>query len=310
MSDSISRRNFIKSSTVLSASSLLVGSPLKWMKGYAYADSDLDIAVAKGNNAFNNTTAAVRLLGGIEKFVRGQARVGLLINSPWQHPGSYVNPDIALAVLRMCLDAGAKEVGVFKDRDGSYWRRSTLAGTFSDEIRQLKDYGGSSIKVNIPKGISLKDASVARKLLECDVFINISIAKDHTGTRFSGTMKNMMGASSFLTNQYFHHGSGAIASYGDVAFLSQCIADLNLVRTPDLCILDGSEVLKTNGPAGPGTLLTPRKIIAGTNPVSVDAYGADMIGVNPDEVLMIQKGQAHGLGEAGLVRLNIREVAV
>jgi hypothetical protein len=35
-----------------------------------------------------------------------------------------------------------------------------------------------------------------------------------------------------------------------------------------------------------------------------------MIGVNPDEVLMIQKGQAHGLGEAVLARLNIREVAV
>jgi uncharacterized protein (DUF362 family) len=280
------------------------------MTGYAFADSDLDISVAKGNNAFNNTTAAVKLLGGIEKFVSGQTRVGLLINSPWKHPGSYVNPDISLAVVRMCLDAGAKEVGVFKDSDGSYWRRSAFASAYSDEIRQLKDYGGSSIKVNIPKGISLKDASVARKLLECDVFINISIAKDHTGTRFSGTMKNMMGASSFLTNQYFHHGSGSIGSYGDVTFLSQCIADLNLARKPDLCILDGTKVLKTNGPAGPGTLLTPQKIIVGTNPVSVDAYGADMIGVNPDEVLMIQKGQAHGLGEAVLARLNIREVAV
>ena len=310
MSHSISRRNFIKGSTVLGASSLLVGSPLKWMQGNAFADSALDIAVAKGENAFNNTLAAVRQLGGMGKFVNPQTRVGLLINSPWRHPGSYVNPDIALAVVRMCFDAGAKEVGVFKDSSGSYWRRGALAGTFADEISQLKDYGGSSIKVDIPDGVSLKDASVARQLLECDVFINVSIAKDHTGTRFTGTMKNMMGASSFLTNQYFHHGSGALGSYDDVEFLSQCIADLNLVRTPDLCVLDGTEVLKTNGPAGPGQLLKPQKVVAARNPVTIDAYGANMIGVNPEEVLMIQMGQRHGLGEAALSRLQIREIVV
>ncbi len=310
MSDSISRRNFIKGSTVLGASSLLIGSPLKWMQGAAYAESDLDIAVANGGNVFNNTMAAVRQLGGMDKFVNGQTRVGLLINSSWRHPGSYVNPDIALAVVRMCHDAGAKEVGVFKDSGGSYWRRSALHGTFADEIGELKSYGGNSIKVQIPKGVSLKDASVARQLLECDVFINISIAKNHTGTRFTGTMKNLMGASSFLTNQYFHHGSGALGSYDDVEFLSQCIADLNLVRQPDLCILDGTEVLKTNGPGGPGQLLNPQKVIAARNPVAIDAYGANMLGVNPDEVLMIQMGQAHGLGEARLARLNIHEVFI
>ncbi len=310
MVDHISRRTFIKVSTALGATSILVGHPFGLMPRTAFAQDSLDLAVSQGNSPFDNTLAAVGQLGGMNKFISKQSRVGLLINSPWRHPGSYVNPDIALAVVRMCYEAGAKEVGVFKDSGGRYWQRSTLAGTFADEIAKLEDYGGDSVKVQIPKGVSLKDASVARQLLECDVFINISIAKDHTGTRFSGTMKNMMGATSFLTNQYFHHGSGALGSYDDVEFLSQCIADLNLVRKPDLSILDGSAVLKTNGPAGPGELLKPQKVIAGLNPVSVDAYGAEMLGINPDDVLMIQMGQAHGLGVASLKSLNIKEFAV
>ena len=314
MTDFISRRKFIKVSTVLGASSLLAASSFKVMEGVAHAAPGIgggaDIAVAKGANVYDNTLAAVSQLGGMEKFVRKGTRVGVLINSPWRHPGSYVSPAVSMGVIRMCFEAGAGEVGVFKDLRDSYWQRNPQTATFGQEIGNLEDYGRRHTKVKISRGQSLKSASIASQLLECDVFINISIAKDHTGTRFSGVMKNMMGATSFLTNQYFHHGSGAIGSYDDVEFLSQCIADLNLVRKPDLSILDGSAVLKTNGPAGPGQLLKSQKVIAGLNPVSVDAYGADMIGVNPDEVLMIQMGQEHGLGEARLSRLNISEVAV
>jgi uncharacterized protein (DUF362 family) len=38
------------------------------------------------------------------------------------------------------------------------------------------------------------------------VFINIPIAKDHSGLGFTGTMKNMMGLTSTTTNMLFHHG--------------------------------------------------------------------------------------------------------
>jgi hypothetical protein len=41
------------------------------------------------------------------------------------NPGSYVRPDITLAVIRMCREAGAKEIGVFKSLSNSNWRRSS-----------------------------------------------------------------------------------------------------------------------------------------------------------------------------------------
>lgn len=311
LTEPISRRAFIKQSAVLGASSMLVGSAFGWLPKLANAQTDIDIASVKGADYFKNTIKAVENMGGIGKFVPKQSRVGLLINSPWRHPGSYVTPEITLAVVRMCLDAGAKEIGVFKGISSSYWRRNPLSEKFRDEIRNIQDIGGNYTEVSIPHGRSLKKAEIARSLLDCDVFINISIAKDHTGTRFSGTMKNMMGATSESTNSFFHHGSGkGFGYYDDIKFLSQCIADVNLVRKPDLCILDGTEILKTNGPGGPGKLIKPQKVFAGVDRVAVDAYGANLLGVRPDDIQMIQMAHAHGLGQIVLSRLQIQEVTL
>jgi len=310
MPESITRRSFLKGSTVLGVSSILGGSALGWMQKHALAEGNVDIAAVKGDDYFRNTIKAVEILGGMGKFVSKQSKVGLLINSPWEHPGSYVRPEITLAVIQMCRDAGAKEIGVFKSLGSSYWRRSVLSEQFRDEVKDIRSLEGGYTEVPIPNGRSLKKAEIAKGLLDCDVFINIPIAKDHTGVRFTGTLKNMMGATAYSTNRFFHSGSGAQSSYGDVAFLSQCIADLNLVRKPDLCIFDGTEVIATNGPQGPGKLIKPQKVFAGTDRVAVDVYGAGLLGIKGEEVQATRMAHAHGLGEINLARLRIQEVTL
>ena len=310
MPESITRRTFIKGSTVLGISSILDGDIAGWMQTAAFAEEKVDIAAVQGADSFRNTIKAVDAVGGMGKFVPKQARVGLLINSPWQHPGSYVKPEIALAALQMCRDAGAKEIGVFKSLDDAYWRRSALSEKFHDETKNIGSLAGKFREVSIPGGRVLKKAEIAEGLFDCDVLINISIAKDHTGTGFTGNMKNMMGATSRSTNQFFHRGSGGLGWYDDIEFLSQCIADVNLVRKPDLCILDGTEVLTTNGPGGPGKLLKPQKVMAGVDRVAMDVYGAGLIGVKGEEVRMIQLAHEHGLGEINLAQLRIAEITL
>lgn len=306
MSDPISRRKFIKQGTVLGASALLATNSLGLIENFAYAASSSEMAAVTGSDYYKNTAMAVELLGGMRKYVQKQSTVGLLINSPWRYPGSFVKPEISLAVIRMCFEAGAKEIGVFKSLSNSYWRRSTMADQIGDEVEGLRDVGGDYREVGIPEGRSLKSAEVASYLLDCDVFINISIAKDHTGTQFSGTMKNMMGALSGSTNSYFHHGSGkGLGYYDDVEFLSQCIADVNLVRKPELCILDGTEILKTNGPGGPGELLKPQTVLAGSDRVALDGYGATLLGLRPDDILTVRMAHEHGMGEIDLSRVKL-----
>ncbi len=307
MSESISRRSFIKSGALLGASTILGSGTM----GLAFADVNVDIAAVKGTDYFGNTIKAVEILGGMPKFVSKQSSVGLLINSPWKYPGSYVNPEIALAVIRMCLDAGAREIWVFKSLDDSYWSRSARTEKSHDEAKVIRFRGDELVNVSIPQGRSLKKAEIAKGLLNCDVLINMPIAKNHNGVRFTGTMKNMMGATSRSTNRFFHAGSsGTSGSYDDVEFLSQCIADINLLRKPDLCIFDGTQMITTNGPQGPGKMVAPQKVFAGVDRVAMDVYGANLLGIKGEEVRTTRMAYEFGLGKINLSSLQIREITL
>ena len=163
MTKSITRRSFIKGSTALGVSSILGGNAIGWMQNLAFAEGKVDIAAVKGEDYFKNTIKAVEILGGMGKFVPQQSKVGLLINSPWEHPGSYVRPEITLAVIQMCRDAGAKEIGVCKNLGSSYWRRSVLSEKFHEEVKGIRSLEGGYTEVSIPNGRSLKKAEVARR---------------------------------------------------------------------------------------------------------------------------------------------------
>ena len=309
MKDHISRREFINRSIAasigtvtasISLPSALFGNPLT---------AGIDLCVVSGTDYFNNTMKAIDLLGGIVKFVPKGSIIGMLINSPWDRPGTYTNPDIALAVMQMCIDAGAKEIHSIENASKNYWKRSKLYEKFETEVDRIKS-NSDKTTVTIDKGKSLKQADISKTLLECDVLINVPIIKHHRGTNMTGNLKNTMGACSSSTNRFFHKGSGKsglFSYYDDPDFLSQCIADVNLIRKPNLCIADATEFLTTNGPAGPGNITKAQKIIAGANCLSVDAYGATILGLIPDDVNIIKYANEHGIGSIDLKKLTIKE---
>ena len=103
-----------------------------------------------------------------------------------------------------------------------------------------------------------------------------------------------------------HLGFKKLGLYGDIDHLSQCIADLNLVRKPDLCVTDASTLLTENGPSGPGKLARPDMVLASKNRVSLDAYSCSLLGLQPDEILMIRNAFQHGLGEMDLKKVRIK----
>jgi uncharacterized protein (DUF362 family) len=180
--------------------------------------------------------------------------------------------------------------------------KSEIAGfRYSEEMKE----------VAIDKGKSLKKADISEVLLTCDTYINVPIIKDHEGTRFTCSMKNIMGACSSSTCRFFHYGgklpifSGA---YSNVELLAQCIADVHLVRRPDLCVVDATEILTTNGPSGPGDLSKPREVIAATNCVAADMYAVRHLGLNPEELPLFQFAHEHGLGPSSLNEVHIRTI--
>jgi uncharacterized protein (DUF362 family) len=192
-----------------------------------------------------------------------------------------------------------------KDERFAYWRRE---GRHADAVRRMTTCSGSYVTVPLPQGHTLKKADVIKELLAVDVLINVSVAKHHEGTDFACVLKNAMGAITYGTCQFFHFGHGKGGWYGDVDFLSQCVADLNALRRPDLAIADATTILTSNGPFGPGKLARPQAVVAGISAVSVDAYCARFLGLEAKGVSMIVRSSALGLGEPDLTKVKIREV--
>jgi uncharacterized protein (DUF362 family) len=259
-----------------------------------------DIFVVHGTNYFNNTIKAVDGLGDINRIVSKGSRVGLLVNHSFLNIGAHVHPDMTVAIAKMCFNAGAKDVILIKPPPWGYYRRARSDKQAKDVIRMLKSPSGDYKTVPIKGALALKKADIMKDLLECDVFINMAIVKSHSATYITAVLKNMMGSAPFSTCRRFH-GS-------DHFHLAQCIADINLVRRPDLCVMDATEVLATGGPRGPGLVKKPRKVFAGQDPVAVDAYATKLLGIDPKRILMLDYAFRHGLGQKDLRKVRIKEI--
>ena len=309
MSKNISRRSFIKKGLTVSAASVLSASliPKLGFAGRNLSGEEIaDSAVVSGSNGFDATLKAVELTGGMEKYVSKGAKVGILVNSKFRNIGTYVDPDVTLAAIKMIKDAGASRIFCIQDILPVYWERTELSGEYQSLIDSL-EYKSDIMVKKLENTTKLREADVFEQLFDCDVFINVAIPKHHRSAAYTGLMKNMMGINTRSTNLYFHLGG---EYKNDPEFLSQCIADLNTIRKPDLCIADMQQVITNNGPAGPGDLLKPGKVIAGKEIIPVDHKCAVILGHQKDELQVFAMGEKHGLGNRDYSTLNIKETSI
>jgi uncharacterized protein (DUF362 family) len=309
------RRRFIyRSSGIIAGGMLLNFSPLR-LFGNAVKP---DLIMVKSTDYYKATFRAVHELGGINKFVPHGSSVGFLINSNFEEPGTFPQPDIALAMLFLCWEAGAREIVMLQMVSKDYWRRSEKFDKHRfiiDELVQIEKnehpavFNEQDFRIleTIDGAVHLKDIEIIQKVSEVDVFINIPILKHHPSVILSGALKNMMGLCTRKTNVAFHLGSGV---RNDPEYLGQCIADLNLVRKPDLVVADASEFITGNGPAGPGPLKKLDLVVASTDPVAIDAFGAKCHEMEAADIISVKRAYELSIGEMDLSKLSISEVQV
>lgn len=119
--------------------------------------------------------------------------------------------------------------------------------------------------------------------------ISVPVLKDHSFTKTTIAMKNMFG----LAPEPFYSGSWN-KSRLHTPNTHHSVVDICLYKKPGLSIVDASTALSGMHLAG-----TPRKlnkILAGTDPVAVDAVGTRLMGHNPEKVEYLRLAQQKGLG--------------
>lgn len=260
-----------------------------------------EIFVSKDGSPAAMTEKVVKALGGIKKFVKKGNKVVIKPNIAWNRTpdqAATTHPEVVAALVKMCVEAGASSV-IVTDVTCHPWKTTFVTTGIKDAVETC---GGimkapeKFVKVQIPQGVVLKEAEILEDILNADVVINVPVVKVHgSNAKVTISMKNWMGA---VKDRGFFHRTD----------LNQCIADISSFLKPAFTILDATRILLTNGPQGPGNVKEARTIAGGFDFVALDAFGANLLGINPLEVRHIQIANKMGLGESDLSKVKISYV--
>jgi len=304
----MTRRDFFRRSLATGAVAYglgQLGAHLGWEEEAEAAGGPTLVIANKSHDPVALVRAAVNGLGGMGRFVRKGARVAIKPNMGWARAAEQAantNPRIVAEVVKMCLQAGAREVKVVDhpvDPPEEVRRLTGIEPAAKAAGARVLTAGNSPemySRVAIPRGKVLKSAEVLLDLQHADVIINLPIAKVHNGTVLTLAAKNLMGA---VLNRGAWHSSSS---------LDQCIADFLTAVRPQLTILDAWRMLLTNGPKGPGRTKDQFTVAASTDPVAIDAFGASLLSQQPEHIGHIRLAHEMGLGEIDLKRVQMKYV--
>ncbi|MCL2877799.1 MAG: DUF362 domain-containing protein [Acidobacteria bacterium] len=247
--------------------------------------------------------AAMKELGGMQRFISRGDVVVLKPNIGWDRvpqQAANTNPDLVKRVAELCFDAGAKKVVVTdvscNDPRRCFQRSGIQASALAagaevilPEEHRFRNYrlGGELLSV----------WPVLVPMIETDKIINLPIVKHHNLCRATLGLKNWYGMLGGRRNQLHQN-------------IEMGITDLaNFIR-PTLTILDAYRILVSNGPQG-GNLddvRTVKMLIAGTDPVAIDSFGATLLGVEVGGLPYLNLAATRGLGEVDFTGLDVRNI--
>lgn len=282
------RRTFLKATSFLTGAALLTPKKI-------FGDSQKYQLLVRIENGTPEQMIrkSFELLGGISRFIDKGDYVLVKPNISWDRrpeQAATTNPELVAAVVRECYSAGAKKV-LIVDNTCNDARRSYK----NSRIQEMAAAAGADVRfareahfadTPIPNGIALHEWPIHREVFRADKLINIPILKHHSLSGITMGFKNMMG--------FLGGNRGRIHRSFD-----ENIVDINRVIVPHLTILDAIRVLRRNGPSGGniGDVDNLNTILAGTDRVLVDAWGAKLFGLNPTDLPYLQLAYKEGMGQ-------------
>jgi uncharacterized protein (DUF362 family) len=191
-------------------------------------------------------------------------------------------------VLRQDPDLGVKIVE--SDSMSKYADRAFERYGYKAYAEKQRDEGYDVELVNLSKapltkfsfdGEYFKSPELPEVLSGVGDFASVALAKTHSLTMITGALKNMFGLLP-KKDQSFYHSQ-----------IHEVILDLNRMFRSSICLIDARVGLE-------GVISgTPKKVgcvILGSNPVSVDATVARVMGFDPERIRHIVEAAEHGLG--------------
>lgn len=202
--------------------------------------------------------------------------------------------------------AGLIEYLKSKDRDNIVIMEGSWVGDRTPAAFRACGYEDLSKKYQVPLIDLQKDTSkayeinglrinICESVAKVDYLINLPVLKGHCQTNITCALKNMKGCIPDSEKRKFH-----------TMGLHKPIACLNKLIKQNLIIVDGmnGDLSFEEG----GNPVQMNRIIAGKDPVLIDAYAAHLMGFSVEEIPYIGMAEDIGVGSADLENADIAEL--
>jgi uncharacterized protein (DUF362 family) len=217
---------------------------------------------------------AISLIGGLDRLaVRGKTvlvKPNVVASEP---PPTTTNPAVVAAVVRMLVEAGARQVivgemsGVIRlptDRNLEETGVAKAARDAGAEVVTFDD--GEWIEVAPPRAQLVSRIHVAKPVYEADLVVNVPVVKTHSYATYSICLKNLVGVT------HPRHRPYRI----NPAKWEELVAEMNLAAHPVLNVVDATKCMIAGGPLG-GTAADTNLILASGDRVAADVVGLALI---------------------------------
>lgn len=263
------------------------------------------MVIARGPDPAVNIRSAIDRLGGLAQLIDPDDVVLVKPNIGWERTpeqGANTHPDAVAEVVRLCLDAGPKNVIVsdcpMRRSRGAFERSGILDAALSAGAEVIIPEESRHLTVEISERLGTWD--ILEPFVTATKIINLPVAKSNSATQASAGMKNWIGITNKL-RLMFHND------------IQRSIAELAALMKPTLTVVDASRVLMDSGPEG-GSLSSVKQvntIAAGFDPVALDSWACGLLestpGIKPE---FLRLAEEFGLGTSDYRSLQPIELAL
>ena len=252
-----------------------------------YEQSRVDEAVREG----------LRLLGGLERFVRKEEKILLkpnLLARALPQKAITTHPAVFSALCRVLREEGYEHLS-YGDSPGNPTTTPDKAAEgagiaeAAEKYQVAKaDFASGSV-VSFPEGHTAKSFYLCKGVQEADALINVCKMKTHALERITGAVKNLYGCITGVNKATGH------AAYPNSDVFADMLVDLNRCIRPRLHIMDGIVAMEGNGPSS-GTPVNMNVLLFSEDPVALDAVFAALVHLSPEAIPTCVSGAKAGLG--------------
>ena len=229
-----------------------------------------DVVVGRGGTMEQRLAKALDGIGGLTHYIKPGDIVLVKPNVAFDRSpnlGATSNPEIMDRLVRMLLvDCRAQEVRVADnpiESPSDCFVKSGIAGAVDQAGGRIYLPDSNAFRMLNTPGATLIENwwFMHRPLTNVDKVIGIAPVKDHNLCSASMGIKNWYGLLGGRRNQ-FHQD------------IHEIVSDLSMMISPTLTILDGSNILMSNGPTGgdPSNVKKGDAVMVATDPVAQDAW--------------------------------------